>query len=136
MSRSSVVKLYKEHQHIFTVHGINELEYYRLFKDVNTRILYDDRQRREIRDKHSEATFGFFFDLDGAQEAVHNNYCDIHEACYNYVVIEEYAPGLYNVPVSEHWYRWVCTGVGHDQGRYELIDRPKELDKLVSWGLS
>lgn len=44
--------------------------------------------------------------LEDAKEFVENNYCDIFECCYRYVLIEEVHPFAYDCPIKRWWYEW------------------------------
>lgn len=95
---------------IFTIHGMSDLDY----------------------GAHSR-TFGYFETLKEAQNIVLSNGGDIYEQEFDYIVIEQYIPGIYVIPKYEWWYRW-----NFKKQRYMTIDKPAcftRTMKVVGFGL-
>lgn len=60
---------------------------------------------------------GYYMTFDNAEEAVRRNAGDIHEACYDFAVIEEVPEGVYSVPRKRWYFRYKDDG-------YVPIDEP------------
>ena len=73
---------------------------------------------------------GYYLNMYQAQACVKDNCCDIHETCYNYVVIEAFPPGLYRQSIWEIWYKWDAQ-----ERKYVLSVKPKVLERTVNFGL-
>lgn len=75
-------------------------------------------------------TVGYFNDLEKAKQAVEENWGDIYEnGYYPFCVIEEKGEGIYNIGrLMEIWYKWI-------DGKYKLIEKPKELMNICCFGL-
>ena len=69
---------------------------------------------------------GYYPDLESAQIAVEDNWCDIAERCYNYAVIEAIEPGLYPYRKKRWFYKhnW-------DIDKYESIEEPDFMKHFV-----
>lgn len=73
--------------------------------------------------------WGFFSDKDHAVHVVENNLTDIHEFCYNYVVIEEYDEGICNEKIdSRMWFKW-----NDDKETYVRIEEPPGVQHLFGF---
>ena len=65
-----------------------------------------------MKDKHgfddlgSMRTFGFYYDLKDAREALNVNNCDMHEALYDYAIIEKMYPGIHPLCYDEGDFEW------------------------------
>ena len=53
-------------------------------------------------------SFGFFYNYEDAVEAVEQNYCDMHEGFYEYMVIEPVKSGIHPYTLNEHqrWFKF------------------------------
>ena len=53
---------------------------------------------------------------------------------YSHMVIEEFPEGVcMDGWTKEWWYRWSGSS---KKGKYEPIEKPKELEKIVAFGMS
>lgn len=50
--------------------------------------------------------WGFYFDKPSAIKALHENWTDIHEDCYEFATIEEYQEGVVAKIKSIQWFQW------------------------------
>lgn len=75
-------------------------------------------------------TFGWYAKLNGALDAVVKNKCDLHECYYQYVVIEEVKEGVFGMAIKEWWFKW-----NKNKRNFFSIQKPKETNRLVSWGI-
>ena len=55
--------------------------------------------------KHSRC-FGYYTDYDKAVTAVVENRCDLHEAYYTYLVIEQVPEGIHPIAKLETWFKY------------------------------
>lgn len=78
---------------------------------------YEIDERTKMRDIGSARTFGYYLNSNDAKEAVINNYCDIFESTYDYVVIEHIEEGLYNLASGRVLFKW-----NHTTNQYEEIE--------------
>ena len=52
-------------------------------------------------------TWGFYEDRGTAVQALHENWIDMHETCYDYAVIEKYAEGISHYEFdSRQWFKF------------------------------
>ncbi len=83
-------------------------------------------------DGHAGRTPGWFTSWREADQCVRENWGDIFEFYYHYVVIEHVPPGLYALPNgglrAEWWYKW-------DTKAYEPITKPDKFKRNTSWGI-
>lgn len=77
-----------------------------------------------------KGTFGWYANLNSALDAVVNNKCDIHECVYQYMVIEEVKEGIFGMAIKEWWFKW-----NKNKRKFLSIQKPKETNRLVSWGI-
>lgn len=74
---------------------------------------------------------GYFSSFEEAEEAVEENYLDLHETIYDYIVIENIPEGLYRYDQDAKWYKW-----NNSKERYEKIEgRPEEYSNIVGFGI-
>lgn len=96
------------------------------------------KKMEEYKAHGGRRAFGWFSSLKKAKEAVENNYCDIHECSYKYAIIEKTVEGFHcglNY-YKEYWYQWEGDDWrGSDAGKFVPINKPSELEKIISWGL-
>lgn len=52
-------------------------------------------------------TWGFFEEKETAVQAAHENWGDMHETVYPFVVVEQVLPGLYPHAEERMWFAWV-----------------------------
>lgn len=84
----------------------------------------------------SKRSFGYFFSLESAREAVENNRCNIYEEKYELVLIEEIKEGIHCRATSVAWYKWRTNKKNpkngeFTNGKYFPCKQPKEL-KIVT----
>lgn len=51
-------------------------------------------------------TFGFFKDIKTCRKALNENWCDKHECCYTFAVIERIEPGIHPKSEKIAWFKW------------------------------
>ena len=71
---------------------------------------------------------GYFTDFNEAENAVLENFSDIHENMYDYVIIEEMEPGLKLSDITRSLYHW-------NGNSYEKIDIPETLKYLSNFSI-
>lgn len=71
---------------------------------------------------------GWFETEEAARMAVETNEGDIHEGCYDYVVIECSTSGVFTISRQIQWYEW-------SKGAYVPIECPERVKKVVNWGI-
>ena len=71
---------------------------------------------------------GYFAHFDAAENAVLENFSDIHENMYDYVIIEEMEPGLKLSDITRSLYHW-------NGNSYEKIDIPETLKYLSNFSM-
>ena len=70
-----------------------------LFMNPNSELIYDvngEKKPSGFPDTGSSYEPGFYYDLDNAIQAMHENICDIRETCYKAGFILCRFPGLYD----------------------------------------
>jgi hypothetical protein len=68
-------------------------------------------------------TFGYFEDHRSAREAIKNNYGDMYEYYYDFLVLEKIGVGIHPDVESETWFQWV-----NSVGEWRQVEKP-------SWAL-
>ena len=51
-------------------------------------------------------TFGYFEDYETCKLALHENWCDMREACYQYAVVEYIEQGIHSMAKEIEWFQW------------------------------
>lgn len=62
-----------------------------------------------------KVNWGYYPDFERAEMAVTNNIADLHEGCYDYMIIEKIFPGIV-ADTCDWFYKW-----NDSTGRYEEI---------------
>ncbi len=76
-------------------------------------------------------TFGFFHDLEEAREAASENWGEMHECLYNYLVIESYREGIHSIGDMIDYYKW-----DYDNNKWLKLDScPKRFRGVCCLGL-
>ena len=79
----------------------------------------------------SSCTWGFFAERETAVQALHENWTDMWECCYDYAVIEKFDEGIsHYVPDSSQWFKF-----DRERGGYFEINAPECVKYLVSFAL-
>jgi len=123
-------KAAKDRNYIYTITCLYDIPPY--CHEYKSKAAYT-RAYKKYKSHGGNRTFGWFTSLKKAKEAVENNYADIHEYSYLYVIIEKTKEGVYGgfeLP-KEYWYKWDGS---HDGGKYVPIEKPDELKRVVCWG--
>lgn len=71
---------------------------------------------------------GYYNNFYEAENAVLENFSDIHENMYDYVIIEEMEPGLKLSDITRSLYHW-------NGNSYEKIDIPETLKYLSNFSM-
>lgn len=83
----------------------------------------------EPQPKH-ERCFGYYSDKQKALKAADENWADMHECSYNWLIIEKISEGLPAIPKEEIWYQW-------DYGVECWVhsEKPNWAKQIVNWGI-
>ena len=73
---------------------------------------------------------GWFDNFDEANNAVENNFSNIHEDMYNYAIIEKMESGLLMPDLDRTVYKW-----DKNTEKFVRIDTPIELSKSSNFGI-
>lgn len=82
----------------------------------------EEDKTTKFPDLGNTAIFGWFSKFLDAEYHVMYNILDIHETCYDYVVIEASEEGFYPASTERWWY-----GFNNEIGEYYQIEEPKFL---------
>jgi hypothetical protein len=74
-------------------------------------------------------TFGFFLDLNKAEESVKNNEGNLNECLYDFLVIEEIGEGIHSPSQQEIWYAW------NNKNWEKLNEKPEWATGTTNWAL-
>ena len=79
-------------------------------------------------DTGCSADMGFYYDIDTAIRAMHENWADIHETCYNAGFILCHFQGVYEAsgPYARIFFRW-----DNDKGGYVEAEEPDLLKHIA-----
>jgi hypothetical protein len=94
-----------------------------------------DKLRREMSNQKYERpqrTFGFFNTKEEVCNAIKNNFGNMEECFYDYIVLEYIEPGIHPTVHAIEWYKW-----SNIANRWFSIDKkcPKEFEKLTNFAL-
>lgn len=95
-----------------------------------TAILYKAKEEGYEPQPITERCFGYFEDRQKALHAADENWADMHECMYNWLVIEKIPEGLHAIPEEEIWYEW-DAGVNH----WIHVDKPCWSCNIVNWSI-
>lgn len=81
-----------------------------------------------------EHTFGYLNSLSEAVDAVTRG-AHMRESLYNYLVIEQYEPGLYPTGKAVYWYEWDVNKnwLENEDGWTKLDNPPEFAHHIVNW---
>lgn len=81
-------------------------------------------------------TFGYYLNFTDAFEAVKNNYADMQECLYNYLIIEELHEGIHSLVGKEYWFSWVGEkSLGENSGKWVACEKPDWAVGTINWGI-
>lgn len=71
-------------------------------------LVYDNGKESGFPDTGCMYSPGFYYDLNDAIEAMHENAADIRECCYNYGFVIRLYPGMYNSACKDNriYFAW------------------------------
>ena len=72
-----------------------------VFENPDKELIYENGKHSGWPDTGCMSEMGFYYDLETAIQAMHENWADIHETCYHAGFVICRYPGLYNVAVPE-----------------------------------
>lgn len=74
--------------------------------------------------------FGYFIDKQVALQAADENWADMHECLYAWLLIEKIPEGLHAIPEEEIWYKW-------DSGLSAWLhaDKPEWSRGIINWSI-
>lgn len=85
----------------------------------------------EIAIERSHRCWGYEPTFEKAEEAILNNYTDLHECSYQWAVIEEHVMSYFAMTTGFfQWYHW-----DKDKEAYERCDQPKWASNVCNWGI-
>lgn len=79
--------------------------------------------------RKARRTFGYFHSRKEALKAVKENFCNINECFYNYVVIEGIGEGIHARVDEEYWFEW------KDNSWNKLENKPELFNGIVNFAL-
>lgn len=78
-----------------------------------------------------QRTWGFYSDRETAVKALHENWTDMYEYCYNYAVLEKFEEGIsHYVFDSRQWFKF-----DHEREGYFEIEEPECVKHLGSFAI-
>ena len=75
-------------------------------------------------------TFGYFDSFEACNQALHENWCDMHECLYEFAVIEQIEQGIHPHAKEMDWYRWDNEKCGFFE-----IDKPTETNGYCNYAI-
>jgi len=85
----------------------------------------------EIWKKKYTRCWGYTDKFEDAEKAVLENYTDIHETCYQWVIIEEHVMDVFAIGTGLfQWYHW-----NKEKEGYERCRQPDWAKGVVHWGI-
>jgi len=77
-------------------------------------------------------TVGYVESLEEAKEILEYNCCDLYETIYEYAVIEDIKPGLYQGHKGKkYWFKW-----NEEKEGYEEIEKPEYPESLKMYEIA
>lgn len=76
-------------------------------------------------------TWGYYLTLSDAVHAVTQNKDNMIDCLYDYLVIEQYGPGIIAMATSEMWFHW---NEGH-RTWVQIINKPTFLNGTISFAM-
>jgi len=98
-------------------------------KDIFTLHAIEDLRPEPGKYFHNR-TFGWFLKEKEAKNYLAKNPGWIHECLYDYVIIEQFPPGIHRLAKKEIWYKW-----NRKKQKYFSIAKPKAVSNIISWGM-
>lgn len=80
--------------------------------------------------RRTSRCFGYYADPAEAVKAVRTNRCNMHEALYNYIVIETIEYGIHPEVKGEIWYQW-----DDDGNCWAPCDKPEWSFGTINWAI-
>lgn len=78
----------------------------------------------------STRCFGYFPDKPAALRAADENWADMEECLYNWLVIEKIPEGLHAMPEEEIWYEW-----DNGLGKWIHEEKPVWSKGIINWSI-
>ena len=86
-------------------------------------------EKDDAKNSFDGRAFGWYPELEKAQEAVIANALDMNEeGHYPWIVVEEYSPGIHCQVLKEWWYQW-------QEGAFTSCQKPDWALKVTNWAL-
>ena len=79
-------------------------------------------------DMGCDRCWGFYADKETALRALHENWTDMNETCYNYAVLEGYTEGISHTTGYEQWFKF-----DKEKDGYFEIEKPEETKPMSGW---
>lgn len=77
-----------------------------------------------------QRTWGYYPEHEWAVNALHENWTDMHEGCYEYAVIERIDYGICAIADERQWFKWDAERHG-----YFEIEEPECVKHLVNFAI-
>lgn len=76
-------------------------------------------------------TFGYYSTPEKARHAVAENYGNMHECLYNFLVIENIGEGVHALADdNEEWYEW-----NEEDNNWVAIAKPPQFMGIINWAI-
>lgn len=90
----------------------------------------EDSPNKDVMQKSCRC-WGYEESFDKAEEAVINNYMDLHECSYQWAIVEEHVMSYFALPTGLfQWYHW-----NEDEKKYERCSVPEWARGICAWGV-
>jgi hypothetical protein len=96
--------------------------------DVDEKNLLRHPTNGEIKVTKFTRTFGYYRGYDNARLAVKENYCNMHECLYNYLVMERIGEGIHALCNKEKWFKW-------KNRKWTPCKKPAWAKGIINWAL-
>ena len=82
---------------------------------------------------NGKRSWGFYHSEKKALRAIRHNFGDMDDCLYDYLVMEEYKPGVVAIAEREVWFEW--ASIGELSGTWIECGKPKFSEGLVNWAM-
>ena len=86
--------------------------------------------RTNTHPSNDNRCWGYYKDKEKAIQAATENWGDMEECYYEYLVIEHFSEGLITIAKEEIWYHWDIK-----LSRWVECKKPEELKRVVNFGI-
>lgn len=89
----------------------------------------------ERQQQSTPRVVGFYTNLETAQKAVEENWCDIFEYLYEYALIEEITEGIYRPNFNRWLYKLKYDEDLNSNHIFHQIEEPEEMKHIVNFSM-